>query len=287
MELKAKVKFGKAYAKINLTLEVIGKREDGYHEIASVVQAIDLCDILSFQPREHIYLACNISQLVSPNNLVFKAAKSLQDFTGSSDGVAISLEKAIPLASGLGGGSSDAAVTLQALNEIWGLNLTAENLKRIAANLGSDISFFLSGGTTALVEGRGEKVTRLPPLPKTWVILVKPPIEIANKTQKMYASLDPSHFTQGESTQKVVEIIKRGERVAPQFCYNVFDEVAFSFFPGLDEYRLRFLAAGASQVHLAGTGPTLFTLEEERAQGEEIFRRLRKERIEVYLTETL
>jgi len=286
MELKSKVKFGKAYAKINLTLEVIGKREDGYHEIASVIQAIDLCDILSFQPREHIYLACEVPQLVSPNNLVFKAAKLLQDFTGSSGGAAISLEKAIPLASGLGGGSSDAAATLQALNEIWGLNLAPENLKRIAANLGSDIFFFLSGGTTALVEGRGEKVTRLPPLPKTWVILIRPPIEIANKTQKMYASLDPSHFTQGKSTQKVVELIKRGDRITPQFCYNVFDEVAFSFFPGLDEYRLRFLAAGASQVHLAGTGPTLFTLVEERAQGEEICRRLKKERVEVYLTET-
>jgi len=287
MKLESKVKSGKAYAKINLTLEVIGKREDGYHEIASVIQAIDLCDVLSFQPREHIYLACNIPQLVSPNNLVFKAAKLLQDFTGSSGGAAISLEKAIPLASGLGGGSSDAAATLQALNEIWGLSLAPEDLKRIAANLGSDIPFFLSGGMTALVEGRGEKVTGLPPLPKTWVILIKPPIEIANKTQKMYASLDPSHFTQGESTQKVVEIIKRGERIAPQFCYNVFDEVALSFFPGLDEYRLHFLAAGAGQVHLAGTGPTLFTLAEERAQGEEICRRLRKERMEAYLTETL
>ncbi len=287
MELESKVKSGKAYAKINLTLEVMGKREDGYHEIASVVQAISLCDILSFQPREHIYLACNIPQLVSPNNLVFKAAKSLQDFTGSSGGAAISLEKAIPLASGLGGGSSDAAVTLQALNEIWGLNLASENLERMAANLGSDIFFFLSGGMTALVEGRGEEVTRLPPLTKTWVVLVKPPMEIANKTQKMYASLDPSHFTQGESTQKVVELIKRGERITSQFCYNVFNEVASSFFPGLDEYRLRFLAAGASQVYLAGTGPTLFTLAEERAQGEEICRRLKKERIEVYLTETL
>ena len=287
MELESKVKPGKAYAKINLTLEVMGKREDGYHEIASVVQAISLCDILSFQPREHIYLACNIPQLVSPNNLVFKAAKSLQDFTGSSGGAAISLEKAIPLASGLGGGSSDAAVTLQALNEIWGLNLASENLERMAANLGSDIFFFLSGGMTALVEGRGEEVTRLPPLTKTWVVLVKPPMEIANKTQKMYASLDPSHFTQGESTQKVVELIKRGERITSQFCYNVFNEVASSFFPGLDEYRLRFLAAGASQVYLAGTGPTLFTLAEERAQGEEICRRLKKERIEVYLTETL
>jgi len=287
MKHQPRVKSGKAYAKINLTLEVMGQREDGYHEIASVVQVINFGDILSFQLREHVYLACNIPQLASPNNLVFKAARWLQDFSGSSSGVAISLEKVIPLASGLGGGSSDAALTLQVLDEIWGLHLTPENLERIAANLGSDISFFLSGGRTALVEGRGEKVTRLPLLPKTWVVLVKPPIEVANKTKKMYASLVPSSFTQGEFTRNVVERIRRGERITPQFCYNVFDEVAFSFFPGLDEYRLRFLAAGASQVHLAGTGPTLFTLAQERAQGEEICRRLKKERIEVYLTETL
>jgi len=286
MELES-VKSGKACAKINLTLEVLSKREDGYHQIASVVQAIDLCDTLSFQPREHIYLACNIPQLVSPNNLVFKVAKLLQDFTGSSNGVAISLKKAIPLASGLGGGSSDAAVTLQALNEILGLNLNQDNLERVAPNLGSDISFFLCGGMTALVQGRGEKVTRLPPLPKTWVILIKPPIYITNKTQKMYASLDPSHFTRGKPTQRVVELIKQGERITPKLCYNVFDNIAFSFFPGLEEYRLRFLAAGADEIHLAGSGPTLFTLTEDKAQAEKICHQLKKGKGEVYLAETL
>ena len=285
MELS--VKACKAYAKINLTLEVLGKRQDGYHEIVSVVQAIDLCDALSFQPREHIYLASNIPELASPNNLVFKAARLLQDFTGSRRGVAISLEKAIPLASGLGGGSSDAAATLLALNEIWGLNLDLEKLKGIAANLGSDVFFFLYGKRTALVEGRGDKVTPLPSFPKTWVLLMRPPIDIAKKTEQMYASLAPSCFTQGQITRRVMEQIKRGERVTPSLCYNVFEDVAFSVFPGLGEYRNSFLAAGASQVHLAGSGPALFTLVEEKAQGEEIYRRLKKERIEVYLTETL
>ena len=218
MELKSLVKSGKAYAKINLTLEVIGKREDGYHDIASIVQAIDLCDVLSFQPREHIYLACNIPELVSPNNLVFKAAKLLQDFTGLSSGVAISLEKTIPLASGLGGGSSDAVATLRALNEVWELNLALDNLKKIAANLGSDTFFFLYGGRTALVEGRGDEVTPLPPLSKTWVVLMKPPIDIPHKTRRMYASLAPSHFSRGQTTQRMVELLSRGEKITPSFC---------------------------------------------------------------------
>lgn len=287
MKLQSKFKTWKACAKINLTLEVLGRREDGYHEIASVVQAIDLCDVLSFRPREHIYLACNIPELASPNNLVFKAAKLLQDFTGSSSGVAISLEKAIPLASGLGGGSSDAAVTLQALNEIWELNLASEDLEKVALDLGSDISFFLHSGQTALAEGRGDKITSLPPFPKTWVVLVKPPIDVSSKTRRMYASLNNSHFGRGQNTRRLVELIQRGEKIAPSFCYNVFEDIAFSFFPGLEKYRRSFISAGAEDVHLAGAGPVLFALVEEKAQGEEIFRRLGKERIEVYLAETL
>jgi len=285
--MEQSVKAYKAYAKINLTLEVLGKREDGYHEIVSIVQAINLGDTLSFRPREHIYLASNIPELTSPNNLVFRAARLLHDFTGSMKGVAISLEKAIPLASGLGGGSSDAAVTLLVLNEMWGLNLDLEKLEGMAANLGSDVFFFLYGKRTALVEGRGDKVTPLPSFPKTWVVLVKPPIDIPHKTQRMYASLAPSCLTQGQSTRQVMEQIRRGERITPSLCYNVFESVAFSLIPGLEGYRNSFLAAGASQVHLAGSGPTLFALVEEEDRGVEICHRLKKERIEVHLTETI
>jgi len=287
MELESEIKVWKANAKINLTMEVIGKRQDGYHEIASVVQAIDLCDILSFQLKEHIFLSCNIPELVSPNNLVCRAAKLLQELTGSSSGVAISLEKSIPLASGLGGGSSDAAVTLQALNELWELKLAAEKLQEIAANLGSDIFFFLHSGRTALVEGRGDKVITLPSLSKTWVVLIRPPIAVSGKTEKMYASLDSSYFTAGHSTERMVKLLRQRKKFTPSFCYNVFESVAFSFFPGLEEYWRRFLAAGATEVHLAGAGPALFALVEDRIQGEEICHRLRRERIEAYLTQTV
>ena len=283
----SKPKKWEAHAKINLTLEVIGRREDGYHEIASVMQAIDLCDTLSFQPREHIRLACNIPGLTSPNNLVFKAVKLLQDFTGSSCGVDISLEKAIPLASGLGGGSSDAATTLLALNEIWESKLASESLRKLASKLGSDTFFFLQRGRTALVEGRGDKVTYLPPLPKMWVVLMKPPIDIANKTQRMYAGLAPSHFTHGQATRRMLELLYQGGKIVRPFCYNVFEDIAFDFFPGLEEYRRCFLAAGAGEVHLAGAGPTLFALVEEKTQGEEICHRLDKGRKEVYLAQTL
>jgi 4-diphosphocytidyl-2-C-methyl-D-erythritol kinase len=287
MKIQPKPKKWEAYAKINLTLEVVGKREDGYHEIASIVQAIDLCDTLYLQPGEHIRIASNIPGLVTPNNLVFKAVRLMQDYTGSNRGVDISLEKGIPLASGLGGGSSDAAIALRALNEIWESNLSSENLQDVAANLGSDIFFFLKGGRTSLVAGRGDKVTALPPLPKTWVVLIKPPVNMVNKTQRMYAGLAPSNYTHSQATQRMLETLYRRGRDVYSFCYNVFEDIAFDFFPGLEEYRRRFLAAGAGEVHLAGSGPTLFTIVEEKAQGEEIYRRLNKERIEVYLAQTL
>jgi 4-diphosphocytidyl-2-C-methyl-D-erythritol kinase len=282
-----RVKLEKAYAKINLTLEVLGKRDDGYHEIASVTQAISLCDTLHFRLEDSIRLACNVPQLVSPNNLVFKAIRMLQDATGSRLGVFVSLEKKIPLSSGLGGGSSDAAVTLRALNELWELNLSREKLQDMAASLGSDVPFFLCDGATALVQGRGERITRLPRLVKTWVVLVKPPIEIANKTQEMYARLRPCHFSDGGYARKMVETIKRGETIKAEMCRNVFDDVAFASLPGLDEYRLQFLAAGATQVHLAGSGPALFSLMEGRAQAEDIYRCLKQNKVEVYLTETI
>jgi 4-diphosphocytidyl-2-C-methyl-D-erythritol kinase len=284
---KPRVKLEKACAKINLTLEVLGRRDDGYHEIAGVMQAIDLCDTLHFGLEDHIHLACNVPQLVSPNNLVFKAVRLLQDATGSRLGISVSLEKGIPLASGLGGGSSDAAVTLQAVNELWELNLSREELRDIAFSLGSDVPFFLCDGTTALVQGRGERVTRLPRLVKTWVVLVKPPIEIANKTQEMYARLRPSHFSDGGYTRRMVEVIKKRETIKAEMCHNVFYDIAFASLPGLDGYRLRFLAAGAPQVYLAGSGPALFSLVEGRAQGEDIYRRLKQDKVEVYLAETI
>jgi 4-diphosphocytidyl-2C-methyl-D-erythritol kinase len=164
---------GKAYAKINLTFEVLGKRRDGYHEIISIMQAISLCDVLTFEPHDGIQLACDVAELVSPNNLAYKAATLMQGLAHGSRGVAITLSKGIPPASGLGGGSSDAAVALQILNKMWGVNLPQKSLIDVAAQLGSDVPFFVSGSLTALTTGRGEKVEALPSPAKTWVVLLR------------------------------------------------------------------------------------------------------------------
>jgi len=276
-----------AYAKINLTLEITGKRTDGYHEIASVVQVIDLRDTLYFRPDDHISLSCSVPQLAWPGNLVIQAVKLLQDAVGTRRGVAISLDKGIPVAAGLGGGSSDAAVTLEAVKEMWGLGLGRESLCGMAARLGSDVPFFVGGGRTAVLAGRGEKVTYLPSPPRSWVVLVRPPIQIANKTREMYARVSPSQFTTGDYTRTMAEAIEKGDRVALELCYNVFDDIGFSSLGKLADYRDRFLTAGAAQVHLAGSGPALFSLVQDRSEAEDICRRLRKQNVEVYVAETV
>lgn len=287
MESKPEAKSWRACAKINLTFEVTGKRGDGYHEIVSVMQAIDLCDVLTFEPRESLYLSCSVPELVSPNNLVFRAARLMQSAASRDQGVAISLTKGIPLAGGLGGGSSDAAAVLQGLSQLWKLDLSGEKLGELAARLGSDVPFFCCGSTTALARGRGDRVMGLPALRRTWIVLVVPAIQVADKTRRMYARLDASRFTDGRYAERMAMLIKRGESVVSELCYNAFDDVAYSFFAGLDRYRLTFLAAGAGEVHVAGAGPVLFAFADDRAQGLGICDSLKKERIECYLVETL
>src|SRR4030042_180950 len=151
----------KAYAKINLTLEALSKRPDGYHEIASVRQATSLADTLTFEPAETLDFNCDVPELQTGDNLVLKAARLLKEISGYKKGARINLTKKIPLAAGLGSGSTDAAATLVGLNKLWGLNLSRAKLLELAAKLGSDVPFFLYGGT-ALAQERGEQGTPLP-----------------------------------------------------------------------------------------------------------------------------
>jgi 4-diphosphocytidyl-2-C-methyl-D-erythritol kinase len=276
-----------APAKINLTLEVLGRRADGYHEVRTVLQAIDLCDILSFELAQGIDLQCSSPGLDSAHNLVVKAAVLLQKVTGCRSGVSIRLAKLIPSASGLGGGASDAAATFSGLNELWELGFSPQKLARLAPQLSSDAAFFIHGGT-ALARGRGEKVIRMPSFPDGWVVLLRPPLpEMQQKTEQLYARLNACHFTRGQFSRRLSQQLRRDPEIETSLFFNVFEMVAFDAFPGLGEYWQRFLAAGASSVHLAGSGPTLFTLVGARAQGEEIHCRLRLQGLEAYLARTL
>jgi len=276
-----------APAKINLTLEVLAKRRDGFHEIRSVIQTINLCDSLRFRLSQDIEFKSDMSDWIPEESLVSKAASLLRQVTGCSQGAAIEVSKRIPLVSGLGGDSSDAAAVLCGLNRLWELGLSQEKLHELAASLGSDVAFFLYGGT-ALMEGRGEKVTSLPSLPPMWVVLVVPSVpRLLGKTKQLYASLKASHYTDAKITRRLVEALRKGEEFTPSLLFNAFENVVFARFSEIDVYREHMVKVGATNVHLAGSGPTLFSLLRDRAEAEELYMRLKQQELETYLTETL
>ena len=246
-----------APAKINLVLEVLGKDND-YHRISSIVQSIDLCDVLNFQLDEEVCFECDVPSL-KRDNLVPQAATLLKESTKCSLGTRIELRKHIPWGVGLGGGSSDAAATLLALNELWELRLSLSELVQLASELGSDVPFFIHKGT-ALVEGKGEKVTPLPSLPSTCFVLLVPPLpKISGKTKQMYGKLNAAHYTEGRFIQQALSYLKQGKMIGHSLMFNVFEMVAFDLFPGLDKYRKTLEEAGAPGVYLAGSGQCLFT----------------------------
>jgi 4-diphosphocytidyl-2-C-methyl-D-erythritol kinase len=276
-----------APAKVNLTLEVLARRPDGFHEIRSVAQTVDLGDSLRLEPGDEVEFRCADPGWLASESLIAKAVSLLCEQTGCNRGVTITLDKRIPLLSGLGGDSSDAAAVLRGLNRLWGLGLAQEELSELASRLGSDVAFFLHGGT-ALLSGLGEVVTPLPPLSRRWLVLMLPPVARApGKTGRLYASLKPEHYSDGGASMELAERIARGGEVAAGMLGNVFDRVAPGCFEGLALYRERFLTSGASQVHLAGSGPALFTLTRDRAQAERIHRSLRRQGLESYLARSL
>jgi 4-diphosphocytidyl-2-C-methyl-D-erythritol kinase len=270
-----------APAKINLVLEVLGKDND-YHRISSIVQSIDLCDVLNFQLDEEVCFECDEPSL-KRDNLVIQAAALLKEITKCSLGVRIELRKHIPWGVGLGGGSSDAAAALLALNELWGLGLPLSELVRLASKLGSDVPFFIHKGA-ALVEGKGGKVTPLLFLPSTSFVLLVPPVpKISGKTKQMYNNLRVADFTEGQFVQAALASLRQGKAIEHRLMFNVFEGIAFDFFTGLDRYRKTLEEAGAPGVYLAGSGPCLFTFFSEKEEAGELFSRLRKQGLECYL----
>lgn len=278
---------GTAPAKINLTLEVLGKRDDGFHEIRSVIQTTNLCDSFTFQPGRDIVVKSTMPGWTAEESLVSKTINLLRQVTGCFKGAVIEIEKRIPLMSGLGGDSSGAAAVLRGLNRLWELELSLEELTGLAVQLGSDVAFFLHGGT-ALLEGRGEIVIPLPSLIHRWIVLLVPRLpRLTGKTGRLYASLEKTHHTDGSFTRRLVEIIRAGQQIQPSLLFNVFENVVFAHFSGLSQFRERMMLAGAANIHLAGSGPTLFSLFADKAPAEKLHLALERGGLESYLLETL
>ncbi len=258
-----------APGKVNLTLEVLGKRLDGYHEIASVMQAISLFDTLTFLPSDEIKVLAETEDLGTQDNLIYRAGMLLRETSGVSAGAEIRLDKQIPLAAGLGGGSSDAAATLLGLERLWGLELGEAKLKELGAQLGSDVPFFVTGGT-ALVEGRGERVSNVKVPPTLWLVLTFPDHRIENKTATAYKTLCLTDHTDGRRTADLVKQIEAEAEIAHDSFFNVFDRVAAQVFPGIDGAWSILREVSGEPVHLSGAGPTLFCRVDGSEQGQRV-----------------
>ena len=203
-----------APAKINWTLEVIGKRSDGYHELRTILQTVELADVLEISEGDAIRLEVEGPHEVSEDDLILRAARRLREESGHSGGATIRLEKHIPVSAGLGGGSSDAAATLRGLNALWGLNWARERLADVAASVSSDAPFFMYGGT-ALVRGRGELIQPLEDSPPVDLVLLVPPVDMGGKTARMFGSLTASDFSDGSLTEQTAGS-SRGRKCAPK-----------------------------------------------------------------------
>ena len=263
----------RAAAKINWSLEVLRKQPDGYHEVRTVLQTIALSDWLTLTPADNVSLSLKItgepvtgaartlSELPPESNLAYRAAERLRETAGTAAGVRIELEKRVPVAAGLGGGSSDAAAVLRGLRELWRLSkdaITDDALAAVAADLGSDVPFFLRGGC-ALACGRGTELTPLPDSPRQRLIVAWPERDYhGDKTARMYGAMRPGHFSDGKRTEQLVERITRAETVRDTDVVNVFERIL----PEVDENAAQAFSAAraAGSPHLAGSGPALFFL---------------------------
>lgn len=265
-----------APAKVNFALDVIGKREDGYHLVEMVMQTIDLCDQLVLENRpEEIAVICSHPDVPSGGeNLVWKAAHLLRKEYGTPDcGATITITKRIPVAAGLAGGSADAAATLKGLNQLWNLNLSAKELAELGLALGADIPFCLRGGT-AMAEGIGEKLTSLPAPPRLWVVLLKPNIGVS--TSEVYNSYDNSLVQRRPDIQAFISaLIVADPWAMAGSMANVLESVTFARWPLLRRIKQGAIELGAYAALMSGSGPTVFALAQDYHQAVAIVNGLR------------
>ncbi|MCY7977567.1 4-(cytidine 5'-diphospho)-2-C-methyl-D-erythritol kinase [Bacillus inaquosorum] len=265
----------KAPAKINLSLDVTRKRSDGYHEVEMIMTTIDLADRIELTELAEDEVRVSSHNRFVPDdqrNLAYQAAKLIKDRYNVKKGVSIMITKVIPVAAGLAGGSSDAAATLRGLNRLWNLNLSAETLAELGAEIGSDVSFCVYGGT-ALATGRGEKIKHISTPPHCWVILAKPTIGVS--TAEVYRQLkldDVEH----PDVQGMIEAIE--EKSFQKMCSrlgNVLESVTLDMHPEVAMIKNQMKRFGADAVLMSGSGPTVFGLVQYESKVQRIYNGLR------------
>lgn len=266
----------KALAKINLGLDVLGRRENGYHDVRMIMQSIYLYDTvkLTKQKEPGIWIETNLGFLpTGENNIAYKAAKMLIDEFGIDEGIRIRLDKHIPVAAGLAGGSSNAAAVLFGMNRMFGLHLSMEELKERGVKLGADVPYCIMRGTV-LAEGIGEELSVLPPMPKCAVLIAKPPVSVSTKA--VYEALDSKEITEHPDIDRIIDGLKAGDlRKIASSMGNVLEDVTIPMHPVIAEIKQEMLDAGALGAMMSGSGPTVFGLFESRAAAKAAQKKIR------------
>ena len=277
----------KALATINLGLDVVRRREDGYHEVRMIMQTIHLFDRLEISKNTsgQITMETNLAFLpTNENNLVYKAAKLLTDEFGIKDGVHVWLHKHIPVAAGMAGGSTDAAAVLYGMNRIFDLGLSKEELMERGVKIGADVPYCVMRGT-ALAEGIGEKLTKLPPMVKCPVLIAKPQINVSTKF--VYENLKLDADTEHPDIDRLVADIREKNltKIAADMG-NVLETVTIPAYPVIADIKENMLQNGAVNAMMSGSGPTVFGLFEKEADAVQAYEAMKRSGLakQIYLT---
>ena len=277
----------KALAKINLGLDVVRRREDGYHEVRMIMQTIHLYDRLDIKRTQEpgIQIQTNLSFLpVNENNLIYKAAKLLMDEFSITDGVSVKLDKRIPVAAGMAGGSTDAAAMLIGVNRLFSLGLTKRQLMERGVQIGADVPYCIMRGT-ALAEGIGEALSPLPPMVKCPVLIVKPSISVSTKF--VYQNLKLDDTTIHPDIDRLIDDIKaKNLHDIAAHMGNVLETVTIPNYPVIDEIKKHMLSNGAVGAMMSGSGPTVFGLFDDEDTAKKAYKAMRSSHLarQVYLT---
>ncbi|MBR1860066.1 MAG: 4-(cytidine 5'-diphospho)-2-C-methyl-D-erythritol kinase [Selenomonadaceae bacterium] len=282
-----------ANAKINLTLDILGTREDGYHEVEMILQSIELADNIELAKMDSgIKLEMDASAVsggetltVNENNLAYRAAKAVIDYCKLDNGIFIRLTKKIPIAAGLAGGSTDAAAVIRGMNQLFNLHLTTDELCEIGLKIGSDVPFCIIGGT-CLASGRGEKLKRLPDLINVPVVLVK--LRGAIPTAWAYKTYDSDRSSEHPDNLAICEAINLSDYEAVgELMFNVLEHVAAKKYPAILSYKEKMLEAGAIAAMMSGSGPTVFGIAKTQEDAVKIAESFKNSGTQVFVTKTI
>lgn len=266
-----------AFAKINLGLDVLEKREDGYHEVRMIMQTIRMYDQLDMRKSVEpgIHLTTNKKYIpVDENNLVWRAAKLMMDTCGIIEGVSIHLHKVIPVAAGMAGGSSDAAATLVGMNRLFHCGLSKEKLMELGVQIGADVPYCVLRGT-ALAEGIGEKLTVLPPMPDCWILIGKPGISVS--TKYVYTTLDLNTDTVHPDIDGMKKALEDGNLYGiTERMGNVLQDVTIPAYPEVERIKEQMKTLGAVNAMMSGSGPTVFGIFDNEEKAQEACQKLRE-----------